>query len=231
MLVDRLIMWVIQFRPWVHQLQSFSCQPRHHHSALPLFAKTIVIKLDNYDDTYLFSFFISHTRADTRLMLCNKRYSRFNYVLEELFVSTFREVPLELFHELVKLLCFIFVDTGFSQCSQTLDSFLIKITFERIQHESLDQGLHLINSIVNPVSLTIWHHLLKVFNRVNWRNLLHNIVLKFKAISFLFEFDPCNVLFFFNLFLLFGCFLLLFPDDVSPVNSLTLLVFVLYVVS
>ena len=88
-------------------------------------------------------------------MLGNERdLIRHNH-FEEVRVAGSKYLLDSLLHESIELVALIFLHTGFSHCNQTLNGFVVQISFQRVPHESFNQGLHLGYSLTHTVTLSV----------------------------------------------------------------------------
>lgn len=152
------------------------------------------------------------------------------------------EKVFDFLQEFVEDWSFVFGDTGLSERNKAFKGLFIEVTVERLANVALNDGLHLSDSIIDPICLSICNHLLEVIDWVYASYLLYRIIF---IISFAFFDSSClrfsqllNVdrLLFLNVFFIDFClprFSFFSFNNVTPIDSLLFLssFFVIFVMN
>jgi hypothetical protein len=112
---------------------------------------------------YLLSFFLGDTGTNIGLLLCDEgQLWLLLEHLEKVTIAATREDTFDTLHEVVVLLCFIFLDTSVTHGCDAFNGLGIEIALQRVLDEAFNHGLHLCDALGDTVDFAVANHFLEV---------------------------------------------------------------------
>lgn len=114
-----------------------------------------------------------HDGAEFAFVAGDQSDSLVDNYLEEIAVLPSTVALFDLLQELVEVWRLILGDAGRAKSNKAFECLVVDVALDRASNEAIDDYLHLLQGLLNPINLSILNHLFEVVNGVDRADLLN----------------------------------------------------------